>query len=80
MNLIVTAREPGTDATSNGSSLILRTIRPNAYISVPVLALPSATNIELTLATASRAPETVKIRSGLPLITSETVTRALDFS
>ena len=30
MNLIVTAREPGTEGTSNGSSLIRRTIRPNA--------------------------------------------------
>jgi hypothetical protein len=28
MNLIVTALDPGTDATSNGSSLILRTMRP----------------------------------------------------
>jgi hypothetical protein len=31
MNLIVTAREPGTEGTSNGSSLILLTINPNAY-------------------------------------------------
>jgi hypothetical protein len=31
MNLIVTARDPGTEATSNGSSLIRRTMRPNAY-------------------------------------------------
>ena len=30
MNLMVTAREPGTDATSKGSSLIRRTMRPNA--------------------------------------------------
>ena len=30
MNLIVTAREPGTDETSNGSSLMRRTISPNA--------------------------------------------------
>lgn len=30
MNLIVTAREPGRDGVSNGSSLILRTISPNA--------------------------------------------------
>jgi hypothetical protein len=30
INLMVTALEPGTEATSNGSSLIRRTIRPNA--------------------------------------------------
>lgn len=30
INLMVTAREPGTDATSNGSSLMRRTMRPNA--------------------------------------------------
>lgn len=34
MNLIVTARLPGTEGTSNGSSLILRTMRPNACGSV----------------------------------------------
>ena len=62
MNLMVTAREPGTEATSNGSSLMRRTIRPKAF------------------ATASRAPETLRIRSGLPGIDSETVTRALDLS
>lgn len=62
MNLMVTARDPGTEGTSNGSSLIRRTMRPNA------------------LATASRGPETLRIRSGLPGMDSETVTRALDFS
>ena len=31
INLIVTARLPGTDGTSKGSSLILRTINPNAW-------------------------------------------------
>ena len=31
MNLMVTARDPGTDGTSNGSSLIRRTMRPNAW-------------------------------------------------
>ena len=31
MNLIVTALLPGTDGLSNGSSLIRRTMRPNAY-------------------------------------------------
>ena len=31
MNLMVTARLPGTDGTSNGSSFILRTMRPNAF-------------------------------------------------
>lgn len=31
MNLIVTARDPGTEATSNGSSLMRRTMRPKAY-------------------------------------------------
>lgn len=30
MNLMVTARLPGTEGTSNGSSLILRTMRPKA--------------------------------------------------
>ena len=30
MNLIVTAREPGTEATSKGSSLMRRTMRPKA--------------------------------------------------
>lgn len=30
INLIVTARLPGTDALSKGSSLILRTMRPKA--------------------------------------------------
>lgn len=30
MNLMVTALDPGTDATSNGSSLIRRTMSPNA--------------------------------------------------
>lgn len=62
INLMVTAREPGTEGTSNGSSLIRRTMRPKA------------------LATASRGPETLRIRSGLPGMDSETVTRALDFS
>ena len=32
MNLMVTALLPGTDGTSNGSSLILRTIRPKAFV------------------------------------------------
>ena len=31
MNLMVTARLPGTDGTSKGSSFILRTMRPKAY-------------------------------------------------
>jgi hypothetical protein len=31
INRIVTAREPGTEGTSNGSSLIRRTINPNAF-------------------------------------------------
>lgn len=31
MNLIVTARLPGTEGLSKGSSLILRTINPNAW-------------------------------------------------
>lgn len=48
MKRIVTDLEPGTEVWSNGSSLILRTMRPNALL------------------TASRGPETVKIRSGLP--------------
>ena len=30
MNFMVTARLPGTEGTSNGSSLIRRTMRPNA--------------------------------------------------
>jgi len=31
MNLIVTARLPGTDGTSKGSSFIRRTMSPKAY-------------------------------------------------
>jgi hypothetical protein len=31
MNLMVTARLPGTEALSNGSSFILRTMSPNAW-------------------------------------------------
>lgn len=34
----------------------------------------------LTFATASRGPETLRIRSGFPGMDSETVTRAPDFS
>lgn len=34
MNLMVTARLPGTEGTSNGSSLMRRTMRPKAYHSV----------------------------------------------
>jgi len=62
MNLMVTARLPGTEAMSNGSSLILRTMRPNALL------------------TASSGPETWRMRSGLPGIDSDTLTRAPDFS
>jgi len=35
---------------------------------------------ELTLATASKAPETFRIRSGFPGIDSDTVTLAFDLS
>jgi hypothetical protein len=73
MNLMVTALEPGTEATSNGSSLMRRTMRPKAWSQRCRLGL-------LTLATASSWPETLRMRSGLPGMDSETVTRADDFS
>ena len=75
MNLMVTAREPGTEATSNGSSLMRLTMRPKACTGVST---KHSSNFQLTLATESRGPETLRIRSGLPGMDSETVTRALD--
>jgi len=76
INLIVTARDPGTEAISYGSSLIRRTIRPNAYYQL------SSKNetIQLTFATASKGPETFRIRSGFPGMDSDTVTLAFDLS
>ena len=85
INLMVTALLPGTDALSKGSSLILRTMRPNAYgirrLEVrDVGGRKGETGHGRTLETASRGPLTLRMRSGLPGILSETMTRAPLFS
>ena len=82
MNLIVTARLPGTDALSNGSSLILRTIKPKAYDTRREISAmkPRSGCPEHTFETASRGPLTFKILSGLPGMLSDTMTRAPLFS
>lgn len=83
MNLIVTGRLPGKEAWSKGSSLILRTINPKACpqtsVTINQFVQERATTSSLTLATASKAPWTLKILSGLPGIDSEMLTLAPDW-
>ena len=77
INLIVTARLPGTDGLSKGSSLIRRTMRPNAWLKVHQKNPVCSREQEPTLDTASSGPLTFRMRSGFPGMLSDTITRAL---
>ena len=67
MNLIVTARLPGTDGTSNGSSFILRTMRPKAFtIGLKISSTRIRNEIVYNLRNSVERPADVENTLGIP--------------